>query len=96
MSGTNWEKGVRAYSCLDYFNTVMKSYWDCSFHAFCLIVTQNTMLRRTLLMLLTVIEKGSCPAAEQYAKSGCPSGLRRHIWSLILDVRDNEQVIRLT
>ncbi|CAB4017947.1 Hypothetical predicted protein [Paramuricea clavata] len=38
-----------------------------------------------------VIEKGSCPAAQQYAKSGCPTGLRRHIWTLILDVGDNEQ-----
>ncbi|XP_028401722.1 TBC1 domain family member 19-like isoform X2 [Dendronephthya gigantea] len=38
-----------------------------------------------------VIEKGSCPAAQQYAKSGCPSGLRRHIWCLILDVGDNEE-----
>jgi hypothetical protein len=47
-----------------------------------------------LCILFTVIEKGSCPAAQQYAKSGCPSGLRRHIWSLILDVGDNEQVGR--
>ncbi|XP_046854387.1 TBC1 domain family member 19-like isoform X2 [Xenia sp. Carnegie-2017] len=38
-----------------------------------------------------VIDKESCPSAQQYAKSGCPSSIRRHIWALLLDIGEKDQ-----
>lgn len=33
---------------------------------------------------MSVIQNGSAVAARQYAKNGCPSGLRGQVWQQIL------------
>ncbi|KAJ7325675.1 hypothetical protein OS493_029099 [Desmophyllum pertusum] len=33
---------------------------------------------------MIIIQHGSTPAARQYAKYGCPAGLRGDVWKLIL------------
>ena len=41
---------------------------------------------------LTVIQHGSAPVARQYAKYGCPPGLRREVWCLILGLEVDDVV----
>ena len=43
--------------------------------------------------VLTVIQQGSTLAARQYAKYGCPPGLRGDLWKLIL-CYDVDDVVR--
>lgn len=51
-------------------------------------------------MVSTVIQHGSALAARQYAKYGCPAGLRGDLWRLILCyevddlVRDHSQKLK--
>ena len=41
---------------------------------------------------LTVIQHGSAPVTRQYAKYGCPPGLRREVWYLILGLEVDDVV----
>ena len=39
-----------------------------------------------------MIQHGSAPAARQYAKWGCPAGLRGEVWKIILGLEVDDMV----
>ena len=43
-------------------------------------------------VISTVIQHGSTPAARQFAKYGCPPGLRGDMWKLILGLEVDDMV----
>ena len=72
----------------------------CNFTAFMYVVhncaTQQKIITEsqssTWFFFLTVIQHGSAPVARQYAKYGCPPGLRREVWCLILGLEVDDVV----
>lgn len=52
-------------------------------------------LKQSLIIdcvISTVIQHGSTPAARQFAKYGCPPGLRGDVWKLILGLEVDDMV----
>ena len=52
-------------------------------------------LKQSLIIdcvISTVIQHGSTPAARQFAKYGCPPGLRGNMWKLILGLEVDDMV----
>ena len=43
-------------------------------------------------LISIVIQHGSTPAARQFAKYGCPPGLRGDVWKLILGLKVDDMV----